>query len=498
MRLGVNLVANLFGRGWSAALNLLLVPVYVRILGVEAYGVVGLFSVALALMIVFDMGLSAAVTREFAKEREPEHQWVHDMSATAAALFWVVAVGVCVTGFFARDFVATRWLSAEVLSADALRAAVVGLAAAVAAAWPSTFYKAALMGLGRHAPMNLAIGVGATVRAGLSLALIWREPTLERFFVGQVAGFVVMNVWLAWLLRTGLGPAPGRRRIGWHAIQPIAGFSGQMAVLSLVTLGLTQLDKVILSRVLPLAEFGAYSVAWTAAAGLYALVNPFFGAIYPQLSRELHAGRPAALALTLDLGSRALGALVWPATMVLAWFAEPVLIAWTGDVGLAETAAPLLRILVVGVALNAAMNPPYALMLAAARVRFLLFQNAVALTLTLPSLLLFTPRFGAAAAAAVWLALNSGYVLFAAPLMFRGSAPESGWVWFRGAVLAPAAVAGAACALLSAVLTVGASWPRLLGVGFVVALTVAAAAWLLPGPWKRRARELGWRQALRP
>ncbi len=41
-----NVLANLAGRSCTAVLSLLFVPVYLRLLGVEAYGLVGLFAAA--------------------------------------------------------------------------------------------------------------------------------------------------------------------------------------------------------------------------------------------------------------------------------------------------------------------------------------------------------------------------------------------------------------------------------------------------------------------
>ena len=48
---------------------------------------------------------------------------------------------------------------------------------------------------------------------------------------------------------------------------------------------LTQLDKIILSKVLTLEAFGYYSLAWMVASGLYYVVSPIFSALFPRFSQ---------------------------------------------------------------------------------------------------------------------------------------------------------------------------------------------------------------------
>ena len=71
-RLGWNLVANFFGKFTSFASVYLFVPIYINILGIESYGVIAFYSTALAFLIFFDAGLSAAFAREAAREKSYE------------------------------------------------------------------------------------------------------------------------------------------------------------------------------------------------------------------------------------------------------------------------------------------------------------------------------------------------------------------------------------------------------------------------------------------
>jgi len=46
---------------------LLFIPLYIKFLGIEAYGLIGLFMTMQALFMLLDMGLGATVNREMAR-----------------------------------------------------------------------------------------------------------------------------------------------------------------------------------------------------------------------------------------------------------------------------------------------------------------------------------------------------------------------------------------------------------------------------------------------
>ena len=44
MQLKKNIVANYFGQGWSVLMGVLFIPLYIKELGAESYGLIGFFS----------------------------------------------------------------------------------------------------------------------------------------------------------------------------------------------------------------------------------------------------------------------------------------------------------------------------------------------------------------------------------------------------------------------------------------------------------------------
>ena len=71
-----NVLANYVGQGWSALMGLAFVPLYIRYLGIEAYGLIGVFAVLQACLSLLDMGMTPTLNREMARFTVESHSAV--------------------------------------------------------------------------------------------------------------------------------------------------------------------------------------------------------------------------------------------------------------------------------------------------------------------------------------------------------------------------------------------------------------------------------------
>ena len=66
MSLKRNVIANYLGAGWNALMALAFVPLYIRYLGIEAYGLLGIYAILQAWLSLLDMGMTPSLSREMA------------------------------------------------------------------------------------------------------------------------------------------------------------------------------------------------------------------------------------------------------------------------------------------------------------------------------------------------------------------------------------------------------------------------------------------------
>jgi O-antigen/teichoic acid export membrane protein len=454
-RLKRNIVANLSGRVFTAVLGLVFVPIIIRLMGIEAYGLVGFFASLQALFSLLDLGLSATINRELARlsaHRDGALE-MRDLVRTLEVCYWGIAVLIAVAMLAISPFVGD-WIHPEHLSrADVDQAALI-MGLIMALQWPLSFYEGGLMGLQRQVAWNaISVSMACARQIGAVLLLWLVAPTVQVFLLWQVATSGLQTALTAWLVWRSL-PESGRpTRFRRPVLQSVWRFAAGISATSVVSLGLGQMDKIVLSRMLSLEDFGYYSLAAVAAGGLQYLIGPIFSAAFPRFSELVAAGNQDTLRREYHRVAQFASVLVLAATVVLMGFAPQILQLWLGTPETVARTHRLVTVLAAGTAMNGLMHVPYALQLASGWTTLTMFTNAVALCLLVPATILLAREFGPIGAAWVWVALNAGYIVIQVPIMHRRLLVGEQWRWYGIDVAFPLAAAAACvgvCRLLVA------------------------------------------------
>jgi O-antigen/teichoic acid export membrane protein len=290
--------------------------------------------------------------------------------------------------------------------------------------------------------LNGLNAVMTTIRGGGAVLILWLvSPTIEAFFGWQIFSSA-LRVFLIAAFLWGSLPATGKAagfkvnlfRNIWH-------FAAGMTGITAMALILTQLDKIILSKMLPLKMFGYYTLAAVAASGIGYIVGPCFNAIYPRFTQLVALGNQTELKEFYHRGCQLVSVLILPAAIVMSLFSRELIFLWTQNQVTAENTSLILSLLVIGGALNGLMHLPYALQLANGWTTLAFYVNLVSVIVLAPVIIVLTLHFGAVGAAVAWIILNSGYVLFAVPFMHRYLLPGEKWRWIREDVGLPLIVA---------------------------------------------------------
>lgn len=445
-----NLVANYLGQGWVALMGLAFIPLYIRYLGVEAYGLIGVFSVLQALLALLDMGMTPTLNREMARFTAGAHsaQSIHDLLRSLEVLCFGIAAVIGVAVWGASGYLASDWLRADKLPEPVVAGALSVMALVVALRFVEGVYRGSLFGLQRHVWYNSASATLATLRhAGAVAILAFVSPTVQAFFVWQgVISLLSIAVFAASVHRA-LPPSPTPPRFSREALAKVWKFASGMLGITLLALLLTQVDKVILSRMLSLTAFGYYTLAATVAGMLYMVISPVTQSIYPRMVELSTRNDEPALVSVYHQGAQLVTVLTAPAVMLIAFFAGGVVFAWSGNAELAANTAPILVGLAIGTFLNGLMWMPHQCQLAHGWTSLSLKVNLVAVVVLIPAILWVVPHYGAVGAAWIWVALNVGYVLVAVQFMHARLLRHEKWHWYLGDVLLPVAGAAAIVAL---------------------------------------------------
>lgn len=411
MSLQRNILASFASQIYVTLVGIVMVPIYLRYMGAEAYGLVGFFTMLQAWFSLLDIGLTPTLSRETARNRggATDALGYRRLVRVLEGVFLVVALTGSVAILATAGYIAKNWLRVSVLPDHEVLAAIQLMAPIFGLRWMAGLYRGALSGAERLVWLGGFNATIATLRfVGVLplLMFVGTSPTL--FFSYQlVIALIELAILMAQAYRNfPIVPAGARLRWEWSPLQPVLRFSLSIAFTSSIWVFITQTDKLVLSRVLPLADYGYFTLAVLAASGITILSGPIGNAIMPRMARLEAEGDHAQLIQVYRHSTQLVTVIASAASITVAFRAEALLWAWTGDVDLARVAAPILALYALGNGVLGVAAFPYYLQFAKGDLRLHMLGNAVFVVLLIPLIVWASLTFGATGAASVWLGMN--------------------------------------------------------------------------------------------
>jgi O-antigen/teichoic acid export membrane protein len=359
----------------------------------------------------------------------------------ASGLAGVIVVAVAL----AATWLAGSWLKLETLTHQTVALAIVAMGFVIGARLVESVLVSAIAGLQRQVLHNAITSLMATLRsAGAIAVLVWVSRSITAFVLWQglvsLATIAVLAIAIHRILPPGARPAT----FSLAALRGVRRFAAGMTVVTTLALLLTQIDKVLLSRLLALKVFSVYSIAGSVAAALFVVAGPISAAFNPRLSELVARGDNVGLRATYHQGSQLIAVLMGSAAFMLIMFAPRLMLAWTADPRLTAEVAPFVPILALATLLNGLMTMPYQLQLAYGWTRLMVQTSLAAVIILVPAILVLVPRYGAISAAWSGVALNSAYLIFSVNLMHRRVLPTERRQWYVHDVACPLGAAALA------------------------------------------------------
>ncbi len=457
-------------------MGLAFVPLYIKYLGIEAYGLIGLFALLQAWLSLLDMGMTPTLSREMARFTGDCHtaESIRDLLRTIEIIALAIALLITIGVALGSDWVASSWLQTESLPVEVVMQAFAIMGLITALRFIAGVYRSTIIGLQRQVLFNVVNSILATIRSVGAIAILaWVSPTIQAFFLWQALLSIVTLVILAIVAYASLPRIDRMGRFSMDMLRNTWKFAGGMMCINFLALILMQVDKILLSKLLSLSAFGYYTLAAAVAGVLYILIAPITQAIYPKLC-ELHSREDEiGIAEVYHKGAQLVSVVAGSAAIVMILFAKSFLHLWTQDHDLAAHTAPLLSLLMFGNLLNGLVHMPYQAQLSYGWTSLSVKVNIIAVLVLVPSIIWVTPRYGAEGAAWAWVILNTGYVIIAVHFVFRRILSTEKWEWYINDLILPLG-AGIAVAVALKISGIGRD-------GIFSQLTLLTLAFLITG-----------------
>lgn len=434
MTLARSIAANYAAQLYASILGIAVVPLYLGYMGAEAYGLVGFFVMAQSWSQLLDLGLTPTVARESARYRGGALDALNfrRLFRVMEAVFVLIALLVGAGLALSSDSIAGRWLNVELLPTDQVRRSIELMGGIISLRWVAGLYRGAVGGFEEQvwlAKLNVAMATARFV--GVFLVLEWLGTTPLHFFVYQFIVALIETIALVWK-GYALLPSLGKQQLGRWSLAPlrgVLGFSASVAFTGAVWTVVTQLDKLLLSRLLPLSSYAYFTLAVVVAGGVSLMTGPVSTALLPRMSRLSAAGDERTLLELYGKATQLVTAIVAPIAVMLAIFPVELIAVWTGDAFAAAEAGPILRLYAIGNGILAVAAFPYYLQFAKGKLRLHIIGNVLFVLLLVPAIVFATNRYGAMGAGWAWLGANLFYFVGWIPVVHRRFAPNLHGTW---------------------------------------------------------------------
>jgi O-antigen/teichoic acid export membrane protein len=422
MSLKKNILANYASQIYVTLIGIVIVPLYIKYMGAEAYGLVGFFAMLQAWFMILDMGLTPVMARETARFRGGATDALSYRRLVRAleGIFIIVALVGGSAMFATSTYIAHDWLKAGHLPINEVQTAIELIAIIVALRWMCGLYRGGISGSEKLVWLSSYNIFIATLRFMGVLAVLHFIGTTPTLFFSYQVGVAIVELMILLFKAYRLFPTISKgKRIAWSwaPLKPVLKFSLSIAFTSAVWVFVTQTDKLVLSKILPLADYGYFTLAVLVASGVLVVSGPVSGAIMPRMAKLEADGNHKGLISVYRQATQMVAIIAAASSITIAFCAEPLLWAWTGDNLLAHNAAPILGLYALGNGILAVSAFPYYLQYAKGDLRLHLIGNALFVIFLIPAIIWAASHYGGIGAGYVWLAMNVIYFIAWVPLV---------------------------------------------------------------------------------
>ncbi len=429
---------NLLGGAWVGVLIVVATPWYVSRLGLEGYGILGLWLMMQALMGLLDVGMGATLVREFADLRRDREglEFKRDLLRTLEIVYWVVAIVLTLTLVLAADWIGNHWLKSQVLPNASVGDAIRLMAIALGLQFPCALYMNGLAGLQEHGRMNALQILGNSLRYGSGVVVLFWRADLVWFFAVQAVVAAVQTfatrktVWE--MISEAASQKPAFRL---KMLQRLWRFSIGMALTAVSAVLLANADRIALSKMVPTTELGKYAVAFTATGLLQMGIQPFYRAFFPRYSELVSSGDTKRLQDEYFRSCRLMAVVIIPLGIIGWMFAPHIFNAWLGKYE--ETIINVFRWLLIGITCSGLMWLPAAFQQAHGWTRLHAAMISGALVLGAPVMVWAIKSYGKVGYTVVWVLHGVSDITLGLWLMHRRLLNGELLGWYRSVLVPP-------------------------------------------------------------
>jgi O-antigen/teichoic acid export membrane protein len=435
---------NLAGGIAPLAVAVVTIPIILRGLGTDRFGILTLAWVFIGYFSLFDFGLGRAMTQAVAQE------FGKGAGDELPLIVWSGLAVMSLVGFLGGVvcFALVPTVIGHVIQVPSpLQGETVLAAQIMSATVPVVIVSTGLRGV-LEAQQKFAVSNLVRIPLGMTqylapLAVLPFTRSLVAV-LATLAGARVVGLFAFIFACIRSNDDLRRVAVSARAARRLAVFGGWISVSNFIGPILVYVDRFVIAAVTPIATVAFYTTPYEAVTRLLVIPSAVSGVLFPAFATSFVLD-PKRTTTLLNRGSKYIVIGLFPLLLVSAVFAKEILSIWI-DPQFAERAAPVLRWLSVGVLANSVAQVPFGLVQGSGHPRWTATLHLLELPVYVVVLFLFVTYDGIAGAAFAWALRTVIDYLVLDYMSYRLLSPAS--PFWRRLLLGPVGVLFVACASL--------------------------------------------------
>jgi O-antigen/teichoic acid export membrane protein len=410
-----NTIANYIGQFYNMFIGIAILPAYMTYLGAEAFGLIGFFTMLSAWMMLLDVGLSATISRQSARLKYSLEQMIEfkHILRSVEAVFIVIALTIVFGVYFSDDWIANNWLKIETLDKNEVAYCIFIMGVMISLKWIVGLYKGAINGFEQQIWINIyGVIINSLKFIGGFIMVKYISCSPSSYFeyqllIGILELMVIHQKVYNVVPKTDYFVKPSIKY--FKIIMP---FALGIAYTSGLWIVLTNIDKLLLSNLLTLKEYGYFSLIAVVVAGMSALSNPVGTAVQPRLTSLLSQGKREEMIALYKKATRFVSVIGFAVAGTVALFSTELLYAWTGDMEAAKWAGDILFWYALGNGLLMITSFQYYLQFAYGNLKYHIWGNTIFGFIQIGVMVEVVYGYGALGAGIAWFTLQAIFLSF--------------------------------------------------------------------------------------
>ena len=326
---------------------LITVPLYLKIIGYEKYGLLVIVWAITGYLSFFDLGLSRSLIQRLSSLKNSIDNDASELVWTAYFLTLFSSLVAVVIGYFAAKYSILHFANQTKIPVNQLNELVNLLLISIPILLTVSIFSSALQAKLRFVELNFIQTIGGVFFQVSPLILAYLGYTkLSTLVLSMLLVRLLVAVSLYYKCKKYV-PLSGFPKLDLKHIKPLISFGGWVTCMSIFNSIMGSIDKILVSSMMGVKFVSHYSVPFDLVSKGMLISNSLSVAIFPKLSStDSHESK-----ITVEKTTKVLVAIMTPLIVLGIAFVKPFMSLWIGE-RFAENSAGVAEIILVGVWIN--------------------------------------------------------------------------------------------------------------------------------------------------